>query len=175
MKQEDYQEFMKFFSALSEVVPNPPSREGIYLYWEILSRENLTLNEIKNRAMLAVKEKGFFPLLSEFFDKTDPKKEAILNYELLRKLVERYYYPDFSECSCSIIETKLREIGRTDLIPSFYRWGAEIIENPSYARKNFIETYIAKKDMEKKLEAPKEPKKIDINDLKTLGDGNENS
>lgn len=97
------------------------------------------------------------------------------SYAIIEKLLKRYYHPDFGQCLTEIIEMKLVEIGRRDLIPFLHKWGPEIYsdQNPTGTRANFRKAFEIEQTLNGngngKLKSGSAPKQIaDIIDINTL-------
>ena len=150
IREKDYEAFTKFMIQVGAATPQGvPSVEKIEGYFQLL--EDLDLETVRQNTLLAVRTKGFFPMIPDIRRESEEYAEprAQEAYGILEELIEAYYMPGFGESSCTVIEMKLKERGRTDLIPQFYRWGKEIVnsQNPTATRAQFLKTYKAEMEL----------------------------
>ncbi len=151
-RDRDFGRFTAFMISLGKATPQGvPDPQKIEIYFRLL--EDMPIEVIEKNAMEAVRRKGFFPMIPEIRHDPDVEKqfelEAQESYRILEDTIDAYYHPGFGESSCTVIEMKLKERGRTDLIPQFYRWGKEIAngQNPTATRAQFLKTYKAEMEL----------------------------
>lgn len=146
-RKQDFVRFSKLMVELGSTTPQGiPGPEKIEGYYQLL--EDMEFDTIKQNAIYAIQSKGFFPMVSEIRRENDILKinEAKANdaYKIVRDLMTKYYYPGFGRSCMDVIEFKLKEGKREDLIPFANRWGGEILENsnPSATRAQFLKSYM---------------------------------
>lgn len=147
-RSKDFQNFAKLMISLGTATPKGiPTPETIESYYMLL--EDMDFQTVKDNAVYAVRQKGFFPMVSDIRRDQDAQKileaEANEAYKILETLLERYFWPGMGETFANIVKDKLNEMGKPELLPMLYRWGSEIHNgtNPSATRAQFLKSYIS--------------------------------
>ena len=135
----DFKRFTVLMATLGEATPGEnPSSEKIEIYFRCL--QDMPFEEVEKNALNHLRFHKFFPTIAEIRGERDPELEAQEDFKLLSDVLDRFYAPEIHGSAMRIIEMKLEESGRSDLVPMLRRYGTEIYygDNITATRAQFI-------------------------------------
>jgi len=142
LKKTDFNKFGKLLFTLEKCCAGSKivDKDLIVVYFAAL--EDVPFDTIRKNGFTHFKTKRFFPQPIDLRNTVDVKQQGIEAFELIRKLFEDNYEPDFC-LRVKKVKKKLSEIKRDDLIPMVSDWGFEIAnaDKISVIRAQFKDAY----------------------------------
>ena len=173
-RENDFTKFAILMHTIAEVCPGEkPSDEKVELYFRTL--QDMKFETVNKRMSNHLRFNKFFPTICEIRQEADFEAIANQDYALIEDLVRNFLFPEFMQCGVGLIEDKLIEQGKPELVPLFKRWGTEIMSgrNPTATRAQFIKAHISEKKIKKLRQIESgESKQLEKTDKLIEGIGN---
>jgi len=138
MTEKDKPAFIKLMQVTAKVFRRDIDADTIEIYRAMLI--DMDIETIGRRMAEHAKNEKFFPAICEIRQDPPAEDKAQADYAMLEELISTYVYLDFPSSGRAIVEMKLQEKGRTDLMPFVDRWGAELLttSNPTATRAQLV-------------------------------------
>lgn len=123
----DYKKFSILMVTLGEATPGErPTPDKIEIYFKCL--EDMDYETVEKNALEAVRMKGFFPLIPDIRREMDVDQQALDDYQLAKKIADRYVYCGFEEDKgrCNEIKLHLQVEEKEYLFDFIMNWGLEL-------------------------------------------------
>lgn len=100
--------------------------------------EDLDFEVVEHNCMSYIKTVGFFPKVPDMRGETqeDIELQSQADLDMLKSLCDMFVFDGFGQTGYNILQMKLKEKGRSDLLPFINRWGYELVysDNPTATR-----------------------------------------